>query len=122
MVGHGVQAAREGFYEHRQGEERAVGPEQAEPFGVLLGGAQRAGSGRGSMRFTVAPDVRIEMLDRLLELNHQRHDDEMRRAPARRPRPKTRKATDARTPSSTGSATAEVTFDDGLFSPPDTLF
>ena len=33
---------------------------------------------RQGMRFTVSPDARVELLDRLLELNHARHAEEVR--------------------------------------------
>jgi hypothetical protein len=34
---------------------------------------------RQGLRFTIAPEVQVEVLDRLLELNHQRHADEVAR-------------------------------------------
>ncbi|MDT9698562.1 Eco57I restriction-modification methylase domain-containing protein [Streptomyces sp. P17] len=78
-------------------------------------------------RFTIAPDVQTEILDRLLELNHARYQEEMekglhtpeakrRRAAARKAKAKARAA--ARTPK-----TAPENFDDGtLFPEPDGLF
>ncbi len=33
---------------------------------------------RQSRRFTIAPDVQVEVLDRLLELNHERYAEEIR--------------------------------------------
>ncbi|MGH4014761.1 MAG: hypothetical protein ACRDSL_12710, partial [Pseudonocardiaceae bacterium] len=30
-------------------------------------------------RFTIAPEVQVEVLDRLLELNHERYAEEVRR-------------------------------------------
>ncbi|MEU3253099.1 DNA methyltransferase [Streptomyces sp. NPDC006997] len=79
------------------------------------------------VRFTIAPDVQTEILDRLLELNHARYQEEMekglhtpeakrRRAAARKAKAKARAA--ARTPKS-----APENFDDGaLFPEPDALF
>lgn len=78
-------------------------------------------------RFTIAPDVQTEILDRLLELNHARHNTELeqglhapeakkRRAAARKVKAKARAA--ARSPQP-----ATEPFDDGgLFPKPDALF
>ncbi|MDH6488702.1 DNA methyltransferase [Streptomyces sp. SAI-127] len=79
-------------------------------------------------RFTIAPEVQTEILDRLLELNHARYKQEMekglhtpeakrRRAAARKAKAKARAA--ARTSQSTS---APEPFDDGLFPEPDALF
>ncbi|MEU2222018.1 type IIL restriction-modification enzyme MmeI [Streptomyces sp. NPDC018347] len=78
-------------------------------------------------RFTIAPDIRTEVLDRLLELNHTRYKEELeqglhtpeakrRRAAARKAKAKARAA--ARTPQGVTSGFD----DDGLFTPPDALF
>jgi hypothetical protein len=79
------------------------------------------------VRFTIAPDVQTEILDRLLELNHARYREEVekglhtpeakrRRAAARKAKAKARAA--ARTPESSSE-----NFDDGaLFPEPDALF
>ncbi|SIO90579.1 Eco57I restriction-modification methylase domain-containing protein [Nocardiopsis sp. JB363] len=64
-------------------------------------------------RWTVSPTVRVEILDRLLELNHARHEEEKRKGiwpPKKKARKKQRKA----------SATPVV--EDGLFQPEGTLF
>jgi hypothetical protein len=78
-------------------------------------------------RFTITPDVREEILDRLLELNHARYMEEVekglhtpeakrRRAAARKAKAKARAA--ARDPSA-----AQEGFDDGaLFADPNALF
>ncbi|MFG2977344.1 Eco57I restriction-modification methylase domain-containing protein [Streptomyces sp. NPDC048331] len=78
-------------------------------------------------RFTIAPDVQTEVLDRLLELNHARYKEELdkglhtpeakrRRAAARKAKAKARAV--AREPES-----ASEGFDDGgLFPRPDALF
>ena len=77
-------------------------------------------------RFTIAPDIQTEILDRLLELNHARYKEEMekglhtpeakrRRAAARKAKAKTRV-----TPNATKNA--EEDFTDGLFPKPDALF
>lgn len=59
---------------------------------------------RQGMRFTVAPAPRIELLDRLLETNHSRHADEMKRSAPR----------GAKKRASTGASDSE-TGQDGLF-------
>ncbi|TCR23997.1 DNA methyltransferase [Streptomyces sp. BK205] len=81
------------------------------------------------VRFTIAPDVQAEILDRLLELNHARYKEEMekglhtpeakrRRAAARKAKAKARTAARAEQ-----STSAPETFDDGgLFPEPDALF
>ncbi|MFD5817985.1 Eco57I restriction-modification methylase domain-containing protein [Streptomyces sp. NPDC127038] len=77
-------------------------------------------------RFTIAPDVQTEILDRLLELNHARYKEEAekgmhtpeakrRRAAARKAKAKARAA--AHAPQST-----EEDFSDGLFPEPGALF
>lgn len=78
-------------------------------------------------RFTTAPDVQTEILDRLLELNHARYRTEVekgihtpeakrRRAAARKAKAKARAA--MRDPKSA----SEAFEDDGLFPQPDALF
>ncbi|MFF9758005.1 MULTISPECIES: Eco57I restriction-modification methylase domain-containing protein [Streptomyces] len=78
-------------------------------------------------RFTIAPDVQTEALDRLLELNHARYKEELdkglhtpeakrRRAAARKAKAKARAAT--RSP----QHAMENFSDDGLFPKPDALF
>lgn len=86
---------------------------------------------RQGPRFTIAPDVQTEALDRLLELNHARYQQEMekglhtaeakrRRAAARREKVK---VYSARQDQRGGSQTeADGGFDDGLFPAPDALF
>ncbi|MFJ1731258.1 Eco57I restriction-modification methylase domain-containing protein [Streptomyces sp. NPDC088254] len=82
---------------------------------------------RRGTRYTMSPDAQTKILDRLLELNHARYKDEVkkglhtpeakrRRAAARKAKAKARAA--ARTPK-----TAPENFDDGaLFPEPDALF
>ncbi|MFE3684161.1 Eco57I restriction-modification methylase domain-containing protein [Streptomyces sp. NPDC059095] len=81
-------------------------------------------------RFTIAPDVQTEILDRLLELNHARYQEEMekglhtpeakrRRAAARKARAKAKAR--ARTTAPV-TQNAEDDFGDGLFPQPDALF
>ncbi|MFE1507500.1 Eco57I restriction-modification methylase domain-containing protein [Streptomyces sp. NPDC058726] len=78
-------------------------------------------------RFTIALDVQVEILDRLLELNHARYEEEVkqglhtpeakrRRAAARKAKAKARAA--ARGPQQATEGFA----DDGLFPNPDALF
>ncbi|MEU6761580.1 type IIL restriction-modification enzyme MmeI [Streptomyces sp. NPDC046853] len=81
-------------------------------------------------RFTIAPDVQTEVLDRLLELNHTRYQAEMeqglhnadakkRRAAARKEKVK---AYSARLSKQSRQAETSDSFDDGLFPEPDALF
>jgi hypothetical protein len=82
------------------------------------------------VRFTVAPDVQTEILDRLLELNHARYKEEVEQGlhtpEAKRRRAAARKAkARARTAKRNADAAAEEPegFDDGaLFARPDALF
>lgn len=88
---------------------------------------------RQGPRFTVAPDVQTEILDHLLELNHARYEDEVkrglhtpeakkRRAAARKAKAKARAAArSAKGEAGTNSAAGED-FEDGLFPQPDALF
>ncbi|WP_049576382.1 Eco57I restriction-modification methylase domain-containing protein [Nocardiopsis sp. SBT366] len=64
-------------------------------------------------RWTVSPTVRVEILDRLLELNHARHDEEERKGIW--PPKKKRKAAKSK-------ATPAPDLGDGLFPPEGTLF
>ncbi|MEU3454261.1 DNA methyltransferase [Micromonospora sp. NPDC006766] len=79
---------------------------------------------RQGTRFTIDPTAQVEVLDLLLELNHERHRDEETRGlhggTRRTPRRQTRAAPRPRTPEA--SSSAEPTFDDGLFPLPDALF
>jgi hypothetical protein len=65
-------------------------------------------------RFTISPEARIEVLDKLLALNHYRHQQELERGlhAKKKPRPKPNPATQH-----------APALDDGtLFPPPDALF
>jgi hypothetical protein len=48
---------------------------------------------RQGRRFTIAPDVQVEVLDRLLELNHERHAEEIRQGQHAKKKPKRTKNT-----------------------------
>lgn len=65
-------------------------------------------------RWTVSPTVRVEILDRLLELNHARHDEEERKG-IWPPKKKTRGRAKSK-------ATPVPDLGDGLFQPEGTLF
>lgn len=72
---------------------------------------------RQGVRFTISPQAQIDVLDKLLALNHYRYRQEEREglhAPKKR--------TPKRAPASKASAEAQASIEDGLFSPPDTLF
>ncbi|MFF8275416.1 Eco57I restriction-modification methylase domain-containing protein [Streptomyces lateritius] len=78
-------------------------------------------------RFTIASDVQIEILDRLLELNHARYKDEVEKGlhtpEAKRRRAAARKAKAQARAAARGSKGASEGFDDGgLFPPSDGLF
>jgi len=51
---------------------------------------------RQGRRFTIAPDVQVEVLDRLLELNHERHAEEIRHSLHAKKKPKRTKNTGER--------------------------
>ncbi|MFE5829948.1 Eco57I restriction-modification methylase domain-containing protein [Streptomyces sp. NPDC056508] len=76
-------------------------------------------------RFTIAPDVQTEILDRLLELNHTRYKEEMEKGlhtpEAKRRRAAARK-TKARTAARDSKGASEGFDDGGLFPPSDSLF
>lgn len=79
------------------------------------------------VRFTIAPDVQIEILDRLLELNHARYKEEVEKGlhtpEAKRRRAAARKAKAKARAAARKSGTAPEDFDDGaLFAQPDALF
>jgi hypothetical protein len=68
-------------------------------------------------RFTISPQARIDVLDKLLALNHYRHQQELASGLPNQRKPK--KASPKPRPATQGAAT----LDDGtLFPPPDTLF
>ncbi|GAB2328230.1 hypothetical protein STREPTOSP366_34100 [Streptomyces variabilis] len=78
-------------------------------------------------RFTIAPDVQTEILDRLLELNHARYKEEVEKGlhtpEAKRRRAAARKAKAKARAAARKSGTAPEDFDDGaLFAQPDALF
>lgn len=78
---------------------------------------------RQGRRFTIDPAVQVEVLDRLLELNHQRHAEELASGQAAGRAAKPKKSPPAgRIRSASGSATAAAVLDDGLFPLPDALF
>ncbi|CAL9520124.1 hypothetical protein SUDANB176_03835 [Streptomyces sp. enrichment culture] len=79
------------------------------------------------VRFTIAPDVQTEVLDRLLELNHARYKEEVEKGlhtpEAKRRRAAARKAkAKARTAARKPDTTPEDFDDGGLFAQPDALF
>jgi hypothetical protein len=78
-------------------------------------------------RFTIAPDVQTEILDRLLELNHARYKEEVEKGlhtpEAKRRRAAARKAKAKAWAAARNSSAAQEGFDDGaLFADPDALF
>ncbi|GIF44256.1 Eco57I restriction-modification methylase domain-containing protein [Actinoplanes xinjiangensis] len=78
---------------------------------------------RQGRRFTIDPAVQVEVLDRLLELNHQRHAEELAagRTAVRAVKPKNSPPV-RRNPSAKSAPTTTTVFDDGLFPMPDALF
>lgn len=80
---------------------------------------------RQGQRFTIAEDARVELLDRLLELNHQRYEKEV----AEGLHDKKKRSTKAKSSSSksrgskqTGATTGSTDAVDGLFPPEGALF
>ncbi|WP_406726422.1 hypothetical protein WJ438_19675 [Streptomyces sp. GD-15H] len=77
------------------------------------------------MRFTIAPQIQTEILDRLLELNHARYKEELDKGlhtpEAKRRRAAARK-TKARAAARSPQHATEGFADDGLFPDPDALF
>lgn len=82
---------------------------------------------RQGIRFTIAPDIQTEILDRLLELNHVRYKEELDRGlhtrEAKKRRAAARKAkAKARATGRSSQQAREAYTDDGLFPQPDALF
>lgn len=69
-----------------------------------------------SRRWTVAPEAQVELLDRLLELNHERYAEEVRQGLHDK-----KKSKGKRKAKSTGSSAAQESMD-GLFPPENALF
>lgn len=72
---------------------------------------------RQGVRFTISPQAQLDVLDKLLALNHYRYEQE-RKEGLHAPKKRTPK----RAPSSKPKAVSQASIDDGLFAPPDTLF
>lgn len=73
-------------------------------------------------RFTIEPDVRDEVLDRLLELNHTRYQEEVAKGPHnRKRRKKTGRSAKSRSAADSDEHDPPV-IDGGLFAPDDALF
>lgn len=82
---------------------------------------------RQGPRFTIAPDVQTEILDRLLELNHARYKEEVEKGlhtpEAKRRRAAARKAKAKARAAARNSSVGQEGFDDGaLFADPNALF
>jgi hypothetical protein len=76
---------------------------------------------RQGVRFTIDPAVQIEVLDRLLELNHQRYSEEGPKG-ASRPRRKPPKQAKNTSQNQTADDSLQPALDGGLFRLPDALF
>ncbi|HEU5025426.1 MAG TPA: DNA methyltransferase [Spirillospora sp.] len=72
---------------------------------------------RQGVRFTISPQAQLDVLDKLLALNHYRYEQE-RKEGLHAPKKRTPK----RAPSSKPKAGSQAPIDDGLFAPPDALF
>ncbi|MEU8053724.1 Eco57I restriction-modification methylase domain-containing protein [Micromonospora haikouensis] len=77
---------------------------------------------RQGTRFTIAPTVQVDVLDLLLELNHQRHAQEKPQQPTTRRQPRKQTTAVSRSRSAEDSAAMPPALDDGLFPLPDALF
>lgn len=74
---------------------------------------------RQGVRFTIGPQARVDVLDKLLSLNHYRWDQEERQGLHRKKTTKGRKTA----PSAVSAPPRATDPEDGaLFEPPDTLF
>ncbi|WP_307801795.1 Eco57I restriction-modification methylase domain-containing protein [Actinomadura violacea] len=72
---------------------------------------------RQGVRFTISPQAQLDVLDKLLALNHYRYEQE-RKEELHAPKKRTPK----RAPSSKPKPASQAPIDDGLFAPPDALF
>ncbi|MFY1685028.1 Eco57I restriction-modification methylase domain-containing protein [Micromonospora sp. WMMD730] len=77
---------------------------------------------RQGTRFTIAPTVQVDVLDLLLELNHQRHEQEKPHQATTRRRSQKRTKAVPRARSEAAPAAMGSASDDGLFPLPDALF
>ncbi|WJK41579.1 hypothetical protein O7608_03890 [Solwaraspora sp. WMMA2056] len=79
---------------------------------------------RQGTRYTIDPAMQVEILDRLLELNHKRYDEENRKGLHSGSRRTPRKSTKSvpRPRKSAESESLPPAFDDALFPRPDALF
>jgi hypothetical protein len=74
---------------------------------------------RQGTRFTISPQARADVLDKLLALNHYRYQQEVERGLHNK---ESRPATRNKRPVAPTSPGAPVPIDGSLFSPPDALF
>ncbi|WP_067453789.1 Eco57I restriction-modification methylase domain-containing protein [Actinomadura macra] len=72
---------------------------------------------RQGVRFTISPQAQLDVLDKLLALNHYRYEQEQQKG-LHTPRKRAAK----RKPASTPAGSSQHSIDDGLFAPPDALF
>ncbi|MCL7459027.1 hypothetical protein M8I35_17745 [Micromonospora sp. MSM11] len=96
----------------------------AEAYGFNLALGHGFHRTRQGTRFTLDPNAQVDVLDLLLELNHQRHQEEERKglhAGTARKSPKRAKPV-PRPRAAKAAASAEPLLLDGLFAPPDALF
>ncbi|WP_228543470.1 Eco57I restriction-modification methylase domain-containing protein [Micromonospora sp. S-DT3-3-22] len=94
----------------------------AEAYGFNLTLGHGFHQTRQGTRFTIAPTVQVDVLDLLLELNHQRHEQEKPQQAATRRKPQKRTEAVPRAKSEAAPAALESALDDGLFPLPDALF
>ncbi|WP_030171217.1 Eco57I restriction-modification methylase domain-containing protein [Spirillospora albida] len=72
---------------------------------------------RQGVRFTISPQAQLDVLDKLLALNHYRYQQEQEKG-LHTPKKRTPK----RAPNSKAPAESQGSVEDALFAPPDTLF
>jgi hypothetical protein len=71
---------------------------------------------RQGVRFTISPQARDDVLDKLLALNHYRYEQEVKQGKHTKKGRKRSGAAKSQPPAT------DASLDDGLFSPPDSLF
>lgn len=94
----------------------------AEAYGFKLTLGHGFHRTRQGVRFTIDPTVQVDVLDLLLELNHQRHEQEQPQQAAARRKPQKKTSAVPRPRAAEAPAAMDPALDGGLFPLPDALF